>query len=67
MVPQTGPRMLKSNKRIASALNLTSDHELEKSKEAYEEKLRKEYRKQEAALNKGKQSGEEQATLFILF
>ncbi|KZR99773.1 Uncharacterized protein APZ42_004233, partial [Daphnia magna] len=51
-VPQRGQRMLKSNKRLASARNLTSNHELQKSKEAYEEKLRKETKKQEAALKK---------------
>lgn len=44
--------MLKSNKRLGSARNLTSDHELQQSKEAYEQKLRKETKKQEAALKK---------------
>jgi hypothetical protein len=31
--------MLKTNKRLGSARNLTSDLELQKSKEAYEEKF----------------------------
>ncbi len=42
-VSQTGPRILKSNKRLGSARNLTSDHELQKkSKEVYEENMKKE-------------------------
>lgn len=56
-VPHIGPRMLKSNKRLGSARNLTSDQELQKSKEAYEEKLRKETKKQETALKKANNQG----------
>lgn len=51
-VQQSGPRMSKSNKRLGSARNLTSDLKLQKIKEAYDEKLREETKKQEAALKK---------------
>ena len=56
-VSQTGPRILKSNKRLGAARNLTSDHKLQKSKEVYEENLKKEKRKQEAALKKANGQG----------
>jgi hypothetical protein len=51
-VPPNGPRTKKPNRRLGSARNLTSDCELQKLKEANEEKIRKENKKEEAALKK---------------
>lgn len=58
-VPQTGPRP-KSNRKLGSARNLTSDEELQKTKAAYEEKIAKEKRKQELALKRQQKNSNQQ-------
>ena len=51
-VAQTGPRVQQPNKRLGKARNLTSEPELKRIKEAYEEKLLKQKKKDEAALKR---------------
>ena len=58
-MPQTGPRP-KSNRKLGSARNLTSDEELQKTKAAYEEKIAKEKRKQELALKRQQKNSNQQ-------